>query len=312
MGGSALCGEPIAPEPEPATPPDAIALDAAAKTTLNAGNFDDAATNVLAPSTGAGFEQGTRSGAALWQWAQSGAWLQYSVEVAKAGSYSVVVMYYSAEPDGVATISVDGTAVGVVRFGARDAVGEYGGVPGCCSRGHGVMASLSAGSHEVRVMVSPRSVPLDVYGLQLNFAGQELASGGKVHVLPGATPKTALPADGVTDFYRMNFNAEQQAWPCEKSFCRVEYLVQPEQAGRYAVSMGYTKHDSQCMGLGLQLEDESLAVFRLDQAATVSPPVEMDLPCGTSRISIRNPNYVEGEFCSYGAMFGVVELTRAP
>jgi hypothetical protein len=66
------------------------------------------------------------------------------------------------------------------------------------------------------------------------------------------------------------------------------------------------------MGLGVQLEDESLAVFRLDQAATVTSPVEMDLPCGVSRISVRNPNYVEGEFCSYGAMFGVVELARVP
>jgi hypothetical protein len=52
-------------------------------------------------------------------------------------------------------------------------------------------------------------------------------------------------------------------------------------------------------------------VFRLDQAATVTSPVMLDLPCGISRISIRDPNYVDGEFCSFGAMFGVVELTRA-
>jgi hypothetical protein len=172
------------------------------------------------------------------------------------------------------------------------------------------MAKLSAGAHKIRVTVSPRSVPLDVYGLQVNFAGQELQNGGSVHVLRNATPSTVLPADGVVDFYRMNFDAEKAAWPCEKSFCRVEYLVQPEQAGRFAVSLKYTKHNTQCMGVGFQLEDESLAVFRLDQAATVTAPVTMDLKCGINRISIRDPNYVEGEFCSYGAMFGAVELSR--
>jgi hypothetical protein len=286
-------------------------MDAAAKTALNAGNFDDAGTNVLAPSAGAGFAPGTRSGTSLWQWAQSGAWLEYTVEAAAAGSYSVVVMYYSAEPNGIATLTVDEEPIGVAHFGARDDVGEYGGVPGCCSRGHGLMAKLAAGTHKLRVTVSPRSVPLDVYGLQINFAGQQLESGGKLHVLPSAMASTVLPSDGVVDFYRMNFDAEKAAWPCEKSFCRVEYLVQPEQAGRYAVSLRYTKHNSQCMGVGFQLEDESLAVFRLEQAATVTAPVMMDLKCGINRISIRDPNYVDGEFCSYGAMFGAVELTRA-
>ncbi len=310
-GGLALCGDAPVPEPEPAQPPAALAMDAAARTALNAGNFDDAGSNVLTPSAGAGFTAGSRSGTNLWQWAESGAWLEYTVEASAAGSYSIVVMYYSAEPNGIATIAVDGAAVGVARFGARDAVGEYGGVPGCCARGHGSMAKLSAGAHQIRVTVSPRSVPLDVYGLQVNYAGQELQNGGKLHILPSAAATTTLPSDGVVDLYRMNFDAEKAAWPCEKSFCRVEYLVQPEQAGRYAVSLHYTKHNTQCMGVGFQLEDESLAVFRLEQAAIITAPVMMDLQCGINRISIRDPNYVEGEFCSYGAMFGAVELTRA-
>jgi hypothetical protein len=309
-GGLTPCGEPFAPELEPEQAPAALALDAAAKTTLKAGNFDDAGTNVLDASAGAGFTAGTRSATNLWQWAQAGAWLEYTVEASAAGSYSIVVMYYSAEPDGIATVVVDGTSIGVARFGARDEIGEYGGVPGCCSRGHGLLAKLSAGTHKIRVTVSPRSVPLDVYGLQVNFAGQELQNGGKVHVLPSAAPSAVLPADGVVDFYRMNFDAEQAAWPCEKSFCRVEYLVQPEQAGRYAVSLQYTKHNTQCMGVGFQLEDQSLAVFRLEQALSATAPVMMDLKCGINRISIRDPNYVEGEFCSYGAMFGAVELSR--
>ncbi len=310
--GVTLCGEPSAPEPEPSVAPDAVAVDASAKTTLKSGNFDEAGTNVLAPSAAAGFAQGSRNNTALWQWAESGAFLEYTVEATKAGSYSVVVMYYSAEPDAIATISVDGAAVGVVRFGQRDLVGEYGGIPGCCSRGHGVMTNLAAGTHQLRVSVSPRSVPLDVYGLQVNFAGQELANGGKLHVLPESTSLMALPSDGVADFYRMNYDAAKQGWPCEKSFCRVEYLVQPEQAGRYEVSLHYVKTNQQCMGVGFQLEDASVAVFKLEQAAEVTAPVVMDLPCGVSRISIRDPNYVDGEFCSFGATFGSVDLKRVP
>jgi hypothetical protein len=309
-GGITPCGEPSTPEPEPAQAPALLVLSASATTALQAGNFDDAGTNVLEASAGAGFQRGARSGTALWQWAEAGAWLEYTVEASAAGSYSIVVMYYSAEPNGIATLAVDGASIGASHFGARDQVGEYGGVPGCCSRGHGSMAKLSVGTHKIRVTVSPRSVPLDVYGLQINFAGQELQNGGKVHVLSSATPSAVLPPDGAVDFYRMNFDAEKAAWPCEKSFCRVEYLVQPEQAGRYAVSLHYTKHDTQCMGVGFQLEDESLAVFQLEQDVNVTAPVMMDLKCGINRISIRDPNYVDGAFCSYGAMFGAVELSR--
>lgn len=311
-GKAQSCGEPGVPAPEPESAPSALSLDAGAKTTLKAGNFDDAGTNVLAPSAGAGFVAATRSGAELWRWAEAGAWLEYSVEVTAEGSYSVVVMYYAEVAGGVATITVDDSRAGVVRFGARDEVGEYGGVPNCCARGHGVHVVLTPGKHRLRVTVSPRSVPVDVYGLQLNYAGQVLDGGGQVHLLPASQEVTTMPGSGAADFYRMNFDAERQAWPCEKSFCRVEYDVQPEQAGRYALSLQYAKLNEQCMGVGFQLEDAPLAAFRLDEAATVTAPVELELPCGVTRISVRNPNYVDGEFCSYGAMFGALQLSRLP
>jgi hypothetical protein len=306
------CGPAAMPEPEPMLPPAPVAMDSAAQTTLKSGNFDDAATNVLTPSSAAGVKQTTRNGAALWQSTEPGAWLEYTVDAVESGSYSFVVMYYSAEPGGIATISVDDVKIGVSRFASKEVAGEYGGVPNCCARGHGVIANLGVGAHRVRVSVSPRSTPLEIYGLQINFAGQRLANAGKLHALPATSEPTSLPPDGVTDFYRMNYDAAKQAWPCQKSFCRVEYLVSPAAPGRYELSLHYEKIDQQCMGVGISLEDESTAVFRLAQAANVTTPVVLDLPCGVSRISIRDPNYVEGEFCSFGALFGAVELTRAP
>lgn len=306
------CGAAAMPEPQPELPPPPVQMEAAPTTTLKSGNFDDAATNVLTPARAAGVKATTRNGSALWQSAEPGAWLEYSVEALEPGSYSFVIMYYSAEPGGIATISVDDVEIGVARFATKEVAGEYGGVPNCCARGHGLMANLTAGAHRVRVSVSPRSTPLEIYGLQINYAGQQLANGGKVHALPATSEPTSLPADGVTDFYRMNYDAAKQAWPCQKSFCRVEYLVSPAEPGRYQLSLRYEKIDQQCMGVGIALEDESKAIFRLEQAGNLTAPVSLDLPCGVSRISIRDPNYVDGEFCSFGALFGAVELTRAP
>ncbi len=312
VAGSTVCGAAAMPEPEPAvsaTPTASAGVDAGAKTSLKSGNYDDSATNVLAVSSAAGVKPSQRNATALWQTTEPGAWLEYTVEAAKPGSYGVVVMYYAAQPGGIVTTSVDGVNVGVSRFTSRESAGEYGGVPNCCARGHGVLATLGVGVHHVRIAVSPRSTPLEIYGLQLNFAGQELTHGGQVHAVSATAAVTTLPVDGVSDFYRMNYDAVKQAWPCQKSFCRVEYLVAPDAPGRYAVSLHYEKIDNQCMGLGLQLEDDSKAVFRLEQNASVTAAVSLDLPCGVSRISIRDPNYVDGEFCSFGALFGSVELT---
>ncbi len=311
VAGSTACSAQAMPEPEPAGAPTPTlgGIDAGAKTSLKSGNYDDAATNVLAVSSAAGVKSSTRNGAALWQTTESGAWLEYMVEAATPGSYAIVVMYYAAEAGGIVTTSVDGANVGVSRFTSRELAGEYGGVPNCCARGHGVLTTLGVGVHHVRVSVSPRSKPLEIYGLQINFAGQQLAHGGQVHAVSATAAVTTLPVDGVSDFYRMNYDAANQAWPCQKSFCRVEYLVSPDAPGRYRVALHYQKIDNQCMGLGLQLEDESKAVFRLEQDASVTAPVELELPCGVSRISLRDPNYVEGEFCSFGALFGSVELT---
>jgi DNA polymerase-3 subunit gamma/tau len=66
-GGLALCGEPSVPEPEPAVAPAAVAVDASAKTLLKSGNFDDAGTDVLAPSAAAGVVLGTRCVSEIWK-----------------------------------------------------------------------------------------------------------------------------------------------------------------------------------------------------------------------------------------------------
>lgn len=78
----------------PSRSADQFAADAGAKTSLASGNYDDAATNVVVVSSAAGMKPSQRNGTALWQTAELGAWLEYTVEVAAPGSYSIVVMYF--------------------------------------------------------------------------------------------------------------------------------------------------------------------------------------------------------------------------
>jgi hypothetical protein len=131
-----------------------------------------------------------------------------------------------------------------------------------------------------------------------------------VHALAPATTTTIEP-DAPADFYSIAYDAKAQGWQCVKTYCENEYLVQAPKAGAYEISLQYRTSPG-CMGIELLVDGVSQAKIKLDPAATATAPRTVQLPCGPARLRFRNPNYLDGTFCSSGAVLGRVTVKPAP
>lgn len=313
QSGSLACGAGQPPEElAPPSDPEPIGADSGAVTVLNDGDVDQAATDVNRISAGAGMTSGEQNGASVWKASQPGAWLEYSVHAESAGTYAINVVYFALQPGGAADVLVDDAKAGSVTFAPSAEVGGYGGIANGFCRGLGTTASLRSGLSRIRIAFKPGSAAVEVLGLQLNFAGLLLSDAGKLQRL-SASSKTRLDPAAASDFYRMNYRESSSSWPAQRSFCLVEYLVEAE-AGTYALSMKYAgASQGGCSGVRYLVNGRSQAELALDTGAGVTAPQRLELPCGVSRLSIRNANYLAGgEFCGYGADYGEVELTPVP
>jgi hypothetical protein len=312
-GATIVCGKATTPvEQDPPVHPDAIVADSGALTTLNDGDVDQAATNVTLISAGAGISQGTQGQSTVWKWKQAGAYLEYSLKAITAGTYSVNVVYFSAQEGGTADVLLNGTSIGQVTFGTTAKVGGYGGIPNGLSRGPGSAASFAAGTNKVRIAFTPRSTPVDVLGLQVNFSGRTLPDAAKAQRL-SSTAETALKPDAPSDFYRIHYTPSAASWNCQRTFCLVEYVVETAKAGAYAFSMKYAGASTQCSGLQVVVDGQPQTDFQLPPGSGVSPTKTIQLPCGVSRLTVRNANYLTGDkYCGYGAEYGEVDLMPVP
>jgi hypothetical protein len=311
-GAAIVCGKAAPAEVDPPVHPDAIAADSGAVTTLNDGDVDQAATNVTQISAGAGMSQGTQGPSTVWKWKQAGAFLEYSLKAVTAGTYTVNVVYFAAQEGGAADVLLNGASVGKVTFGTTVKVGGYGGIPNGLSRGLGTAASLVAGTNKVRIAFTPRSTAVDVLGLQVNYSGRALPDAAKIQRL-SPSAQTALRPDAPSDFYRIHYTPSTEAWNCQRSYCLVEYLVEAEMAGAYALTMKYAGASTQCSGLQLLVDGQPQTDFQLPPGSGVTPPKTIHLPCGVSRLTVRNANYLTGgEYCAYGAEYGEVDLKPVP
>jgi hypothetical protein len=316
-GGSAeagtvsACGVSAGPtEPEPAVHPDPVTADTNAVTAINDGDVDQAATNVTAISAGAGMSPGMQGTSAVWKLEQPGAFLEYSLKVVTAGTYTVNAVYFAAADGGVGDVLLNGAKVGEVTFGTTAKLGGYGGIPNGLSRGPGTAMSLVSGINKVRLAFTARSAPVDVLGLQVNYSGRALPNAAKIQPLAA---QTILQSDAPSDFYRIHYDPNVASWNCQRTFCLVEYLVETQKAGRYSVTMKYAGASNECSGVRFLVDGQPQADFQLPPGAGTSPSETIQLPCGVSRLSIRNANYLTGgAYCGYGAQYGQVELKLLP
>jgi len=308
-----VCGKVVPPAgQDPPVHPDAIATDSGAVTTLNDGDVDLAATNVTLISAGAGMSQGAQGASTVWKWKQAGAFLEYSLKAVTAGTYAVNVVYFAAQEGGAADVLLGGTSVGKVTFETTAKVGGYGGIPNGLSRGLGTAVNLVVGLNKIRIAFTPRSTPVDVLGLQVNFSGHALPNAAKVqHLSTSAT--TALQTDAPSDSYRIHYTPNAGSWNCQRSFCLVEYLVETESAGAYVLTMKYAGASTECSGVRFLVDGQPAAELQLPPGSGVSAAKTIQLPCGVSRLSVRNANYLmNGDYCAYGAEYGEVDLKPAP
>jgi hypothetical protein len=309
--GVSACGASAGPiEPEPAAAPDPIAADANAITAINDGDVDQAATNVIAISAGAGMSQGMQGTSTVWKLEQPGAFLEYTLKVVTAGTYTINTVYFAAEDGGIADVLLNGAKVAQVAFGTTAKVGGYGGIPNGLSRGPGTAMSLASGTNKVRIAFTARSAAVDVLGLQVNYSGRALPSAAKIQPLAA---QTLLQSDAPSDFYRIHYDPSVASWNCQRTFCLVEYFVETEKAGSYSVTMKYAGASTECSGVRFLVDGQPQIDFQLPPGAGTSPSKAIQLPCGVSRLSIRNANYLTGgAYCGYGAQYGEVELKLLP
>jgi len=308
-----VCGKVVPPaEQDPPVHPDVIATDSGAVTTLNDGDVDLAATNVTLISAGAGMSQGAQGASTVWKWKQAGAFLEYSLNAVTAGTYAVNVVYFAAQEGGAADVLLGGASVGKVTFGTTAKVGGYGGIPNGLSRGLGTAMNLVAGVNKIRIAFSARSTPVDVLGLQVNFSGHALPNAAKIqHLSTSAT--TALQTDAPSDSYRIHYTPNARAWNCQRSFCLVEYLVETEAAVTYALTMKYAGASTECSGVRFLVDGQPAAELQLAPGSGVSGAKTIQLPCGVSRLSVRNANYLmNGDYCAYVAEYCEVDLKPVP
>lgn len=320
-GLAASCGQANAPlGQDPAVKPDPISVNGSVPVkTLNAGDWDQSITQITAFSAGAGMVRGTELPANTntggwdsrtpWKWKQPGAFLEYAVNAAGAGTYSINVIYAAAADGGRADILLNGARAGRVTFRNSKTAGGYGGIPAGLSRSQGTVTTFPAGPNKIRVAFTADSTPVDVLGIQVNASGHVLQDGGKVQPLKPAAP-TTLQIDAPSDFYRGNYSPSRHAWP-SRSFFLVEYLVQAEKAGAYELTMDY-RAPPECAGAEFLVDGQVQGAVKFIPGSGVTRPKMIRLPCGASRVTVRNPNYLNGVYCGFGGDFGRVHLKPLP
>lgn len=310
MSGSAgtvpaACGKLPEPALGPPLPvnPSPIVVKSTTVTPVIADSPAFSRTKVHEISAGAGMVSAVErtAGSAkdqVWVWKEPGAFLEYTVRVDKAATYAISVYARAEKAGGVAEVFVNGAKRGALGFP----------VSSDFPRGHSVMADLAVGVSKIRVAFTASSAPVDVWRIHLNFGGAMLPNAGKVHCLSTSAP-VALAPDSPSDFFRTAYDPKQRDWPCLKSFCGLEYLVEAPKDGRYEITMKYSAGG--CTGVEFVVAGKSWAVVKFDPGARVTPPKTIELPSGISRLELRNPNYINGEFCG-GGSYGEVTLKPLP
>ena len=278
-------------------------------TTINDGDVDQAATNVSAVSQGAGMSQGTQGSSAVWKWKQAGAFLEYTLKAVTAGTYTVNFVYFAAQEGGSADVLLNGTNVGKVTFGTTAKVGGYGGIPNGLSRGPGTAMSLVAGTNKVRIAFTSRSAPIDVFGLQVNFLVKRCLT------RPDPTLVDANSLAGRRAFRLLSNPLHPQL-----SIVELSEVILPrgvfrrDREGRKLRAHHEVRgRGHRVLGRAFPRQRRAAGGASLPPGAGVTGAKTIQLPCGVSRLSIRNANYLTGgAYCAYGAQYGQVELKPLP